>query len=87
MGRLTYKKKGKVGIVGLTEYNQSEKLRECVDKLRDYESSGITPEFLGTIPAILEDIEEYLQKPFRERDYEAVKKSVAYLLANIKKDR
>lgn len=87
MDSLTFKKNGKVGVVGMSEYNETEKLIACVERLHEYERSGITPEFLCTVPDILEDISNYLDDPLRRSQVLNARISVNYLLANIKNSR
>lgn len=87
MNRLTFhKSSGKKGIIGINEQNQHVLTAECIDKLVEYEDTGFNPEFLATIPDILMDIKERLNKPSAENIKSCVT-AINFIFESIEKDR
>ncbi len=62
MKRLTFKEpSGKWGIVGMNTDNENEKIYGCLNKLLDYEETGLEPADAIRLKSKLEDMEENLQ--------------------------
>lgn len=52
----------------------------CIRKLYDYESTGYNPDFIDTIPYILQDMAELLENPTTEH-IKACKSKIDYILS------
>ena len=62
MKRLTFKEpSGKWGVVGMNADNENEKIYGCLNKLLDYEETGLEPADIIRLKSKLEDMEENLQ--------------------------
>ena len=44
MDRLTFCDNGRVGITGMNQRNESAKVIEAVNKLKEYEDTGLSPQ-------------------------------------------
>lgn len=62
MKRLTFREQnGRWGIVGMNADNENEKIYGCLNKLLDYEETGLEPADIIRLKSKLEDMEENLQ--------------------------
>ena len=70
MKRLTFREQNGIwGIVGMNADNENEKIYGCLNKLLDYEETGLEPADIIRLKSKLEDMEENLQtieKEFRQ---------------------
>ena len=62
MKRLTFREQNGIwGIVGMNADNENEKIYGCLNKLLDYEETGLEPADIIRLKSKLEDMEENLQ--------------------------
>lgn len=84
MNRLTSVENGAWTVYGVDFEKESDTVNECLKKLMEYEETGVTPEFIESIPDMLKDVKDVLE----EKDtpsYDRINKAIA--LINFIKNR
>lgn len=60
MNRLTSVENGDWTVYGVDFEKESDTVNECLKRLMEYEETGVTPEFIDSIPDMLEDVKDVL---------------------------
>lgn len=87
MKRLIAKNKnGQWELIGVDFKDVSPQVYGALCKLKDYEGTGYTPDFIDTIPHILQDIKDRLNNPSATNVKSCIK-MIGYILNAKEKDR
>lgn len=61
MNRLTSVENGDWTVYGVDFEKESDTVNECLKRLTEYEETGVTPEFIESIPNMLKDVKAVLE--------------------------
>lgn len=78
MNRLTSVEDGSWTVYGVDFSKESDIVNECLKRLMEYEETGVTPEFVESVPDMLEDLKSALIDKDTS-SYDRINKAVALI--------
>lgn len=76
--RLTSVEDGNWTVYGVDFSKESDTVNECLKRLMEYEETGASPEFIESLPNMLEDVKSILMDK-NTHSYDRINKAVALI--------